>query len=247
MLTRKVIFLLVITVSISTITSCSGPPPSSAPNPAEGTFASLAKRILEDNYTRQPTQATDLGIHTHDSELEDYSRAGVDRELAALRQFRTELAAITATSLSLDPQLDREQLLHAIDSRILTREVIRPWAKDPDTYSSGLTNTAYIMIKRNFAPAETRLRALIAREKLMPAALAEARKNLDNPPRIYTEIAIEQIDGNIDFFKTAVTGAFKDVKDQDLMAQFTAANNAVIAALGEYKKWLQQDLLPRSK
>ena len=55
-----------------------------------------------------------------------------------------------------------------------------------DTYSSGLTNTAYIMIKREFAPPDERLRKLIAREKAMPAALAEARKNLDNPPRIYT-------------------------------------------------------------
>ena len=35
----------------------------------------------------------------------------------------------------------------------------------------------------------------------MPNALAEARKNLDNPPRIYTEIAIEQLDGNRDFFE----------------------------------------------
>ena len=101
-------------------------------------------------------------------------------------------------------QLDREQLLHAIDSRLLTLEVVRPWARDPDTYSSGLTNTAYIMIKRAFAPPEERLRQLIAREKAMPAALAEARKNLENPPRIYTEIAIEQIDGNRGFFQTAV-------------------------------------------
>ena len=133
MLTGKVILSLIIAVSISVVLACSGPPPSAAPNPAEATLASLAKRILEDTYTRQPTQSTDLGIHTHDSELEDYSRAGVDRELAALRQFRTELAAINPTSLSQDPQLDREQLLHAIDSRILTRDVIRPWAKDPDT------------------------------------------------------------------------------------------------------------------
>ena len=247
MLTRKVILPILTAISISTITACSGPPPASAPNPAEGTLDNLAKRILEDTYKRQPTQATYLGIHTHDTELEDYSRAGVDAELAALRQFRTELAAIDPTTLSLGPQLDREQLLHAVDSRILSRDVIRSWAKDPDTYSSGLTNTAYIMIKRNFAPLDTRLRELIAREKLMPGALAEARKNLDNPPRIYTEIAIEQIDGNRDFFKTAVPGAFTEVKDKDLMTQFTAANNAVIAALDDYKKWLQQDLLPRSK
>ena len=80
----------------------------------------------------------------------------------------------------------------------------------------------------------------------MPAALAEARKNLENPPRIYTEIAIEQLDGNRDFFKTAVAAAFPDVKDKALLAEFKQANDAVIAALGDYKKWLQNDLLKRS-
>ena len=52
------------------------------------------------------------------------------------------------------------------------------------------------MIKRAYAPPDERLRLLIAREKAMPAALAEARKNLDNPPKISTQIAIEQLDGS---------------------------------------------------
>ena len=167
-------------------------------------------------------------------------------EVAAARQFRDRAAAIDATTLSPANQLDREQLLLAIDSRVLTLETVRPWARDPDSYSSGLTNTAYIMIKRAFAPPEERLRQLVAREKAMPATLAEARKNLDNPPRIYTEIAIEQIDGNRDFFRTAVASAFPTVTDKALLAEFKQANDAVIAAFDDYKKWLQSDLLTRS-
>ena len=82
----------------------------------------------------------------------------VDDSVASARQFRERVAAIDAASLSLERQLDREQLLRAIDSRLLTLETVRPWAVDPDSYSSGLTRTAYIMIKRNFAPPEERLR-----------------------------------------------------------------------------------------
>jgi hypothetical protein len=102
------------------------------------------------------------------------------------------------------------------------------------------------MIKRNFAPPEERLRQLIAREKAMPAALAEARTNLQNPPRVYTEIAIEQMDGNRGFFETAVASAFPTVTDKALLTEFKQVNGAVIAALVEYKTWLQSDLLPRS-
>ena len=217
------------------------------PQPAQAAIASgdtafneVAHLYLEDLYTRQPTQATFLGIHKYDDQLEDYSRQAVTDAVAAARQVRNRVTAIDAKTLSADNQLDREQLLHAIDSRLLTLEVIRPWAKDPDTYSSGLTNTAYIMIKRNFAPPEQRLRQLIAREKMMPAALAEARKNIENPPRVYTEIAIEQIDGNRGFFSNAVATAFPEVTDKALLAEFKTANDAVIAAFGDYKKWLQE-------
>jgi uncharacterized protein (DUF885 family) len=102
------------------------------------------------------------------------------------------------------------------------------------------------MIKREFAPADQRLRQLIAREKAMPAALAEARRNLESPPKIYTQIAIEQLDGNRAFFKDAVPAAFKDVKDPALLEEFKKANDGVVQALADYKKWLEADLLKRS-
>ncbi len=228
--------------------SCNrAPAPGQKPHESQDAdFKSAVHDVLEDLYRRSPTQATYLGIHKYDDRLEDYSHQAVRDEVAAWRQFRDRVNAIDPASLALDNQLDREQLLHAIDSRLLTDEVIRPWAKNPDIYSSGLTNTAYVMIKRAFAPPDERLRELIAREKAMPAALAEARKNLDNPPRILAEIAIQQLDGNADFFKTAVPAAFTAIKDEPLLDEFRKTNATVVAALGEYKKWLQDDLLKRS-
>jgi len=227
---------------------------SRQPAPAQKTtesrdaeFTNIAHEVVEDLYKRQPTQATFLGIHKYDDRLEDYSRQAVTDQIAAWRKFRDRVNAIDQASLNAENQLDREQLLHAIDSVLLTQDVVRPWAKNPDIYSSGMTNTAYIMIKREFAPPEQRLRELVAREKAMPAALAEARKNLENVPQIYTEIAIEQLDGNRDFFETAVPGAFGSVKDKVLLDEFKETNAAVVAALGDYKKWMQDDLLKRSK
>ena len=240
------ISLLSATLSFTGCGSSQPQPSRTAVPPGDSAFNEVAHSYLEDIYRRQPTQATFLGIHKYDDQLEDYSRQAVMDATASARQFRDRLTAVDPKTLSAANQLDREQLLHAIDSRLLTLEVVRPWAKDADSYSSGLTNTAYIMIKRTFAPPERRLRLLIAREKAMPAALAEARKNLENPSRIYTDIAVEQIDGNRGFFQTAVASAFPDVTDKALLAEFKDANDAVIAAFGEYKKWLQEDLLKRS-
>src|SRR5207244_10108176 len=75
----------------------------------------------------------------------------------------------------------------------------------------------------------------------------QAREVLLNPPKIYTEIAIDQLPGNADFFAKDVPDAFKDVKDAALLAEFKRSNDGAIAALKDYQSWLQKELLPRSK
>ncbi|HUZ04553.1 MAG TPA: DUF885 domain-containing protein, partial [Acidobacteriaceae bacterium] len=116
----------------------------------------------------------------------------------------------------------------------------------PDTYSSGIANSAFTIMERDYAPAGVRLAALIQREKQMPAALLAARTNLLNPPKIYTEIALEQLPGIIHFFQQDVPAAFTTVKDPKLLAEFHTSNAAVIAALTSYQQWVQVDLLPKS-
>jgi uncharacterized protein (DUF885 family) len=246
------LFRILPAAALAFAAACGSPQPSLQQAPAPQTpsgdaaFTALAGEYLEDLYKRQPTLATFLGVHKYDQTLDDYSRQAVTDGVAAARAFRQRVSTTDGAALSPSNQLDREQLLRAIDGRILALETIRPWARDPDSYSSGITNTAYLMIKRAYAPPAERLKLLVAREKQMPAALLEARKNLDNPPKILTEIAIEQIDGSREFFKTAVAGAFPDVKDKALVDEFTAANGAVMIALADYKKWLEADLLKRS-
>ena len=220
---------------------------ASTANSGDAAFRALAKDAIDDFMRRNPSTATDLGIHTYDSQLDDVSQNGIAAQSKALAEFRSRVAGIDPSSLSLDAQLDREQLLHAFDAGILANDRVRQWAKNPDVYSSVITNAAYVIMKRPYAPAADRLKALVAREKRMPAALEEARRNLTNPPAIYTQIALEQIDGNVSFFKNDVVAAFDDVKDASLRAEFQKSNDAVIAALGEYKKYLKDTLEPASK
>jgi len=228
--------------------SCRSTPPPQPPVPGSGDarFSTLTTFILKARYVRHPSTATDLGIHAYDSVLDDVSQQAIADETGELSSFRGKLAEIDPATLTLDRQLDREQLIRAMDAGILKNTVIRQWAQDPDFYSSGITNAAYVIMKRKYAPAETRLRALIAREKRMPAFLDEGRRNLTSPVKVFTEIAIEQIDGNIGFFKNDVTAAFADVRDPALVAEFRRTNGDVMTALAAYRNFLRTDVLPRA-
>jgi len=120
------------------------------------------------------------------------------------------------------------------------------WQRTPDMYSSGITGSAFVIMSRNYASQDDRLRSLIARERQMPAVFAAARANLVNPPKLYTEIAIQQLPGISSFFESDVPAAFKDVKNKKLLAEFHVSNARVLAELKNYGEFLQREVLPKS-
>jgi uncharacterized protein (DUF885 family) len=239
------ILLFVLLASISSMIfaqASSGSPSQSNPE-----WNKLVDEFFEGYFKFSPTQGTASGFHQYDSALEDYSKKGVDDQIAFSKDFLARLDKFNIKQLSLEERQDYELVVNNLRSVLLDLENIRAWEKNPDIYSSGLTSSAFTIMSRNFAPPEDRLRSLIAREKQMPAALAAGKNNLKNPPHIYTEIAIQQLPGNIDFFKHDVPEAFANVKDQKLLAEFKFSNDAVIAALQDYQKFLETNVLPVSK
>ncbi|HEX7959305.1 MAG TPA: DUF885 domain-containing protein [Terriglobales bacterium] len=210
-------------------------------------FAKLADRYFDELYFKYyPTAGTAAGFHQYDTRLEDYSRKSIDSQINALKQFRTQVESVQLIPGSQEEQSDRDLVLADINSKLLSLENIRQWETNPDLYSSGITNSAFLIMSRKFASPDERLKSLIAREKQMPAVFDAAKQNLKNPPRIYSEIALEQLPGIVSFFQKDVPNAFKEAKDQATIQEFQKTNQQVISALEAYQKWIKDDLLPRS-
>jgi uncharacterized protein (DUF885 family) len=161
--------------------------------------------------------------------------------------MQAKLAAFDKSKLGEDDAADLQILQDTIRARFLELREIQMWRKDADEYTADSTESIFQIMKRNFAPQEERLRSVIAREKLIPKVFEAARKNLNNPPRVYTEVAIEQLPGVIGFFKEDVPKAFSEVSDEKLLAEFKKTNQAVIEALGKYQAFLEKTVLPASK
>ena len=239
--------IAIVLIGLAGIIGCSR---NTAPPPPPDSSAAL--RSIADEYFDQvyfhyaPSNGTSDGFHQYDTQLEDYSRAAVDRQNADLQRFEARFDAIPAGQLDLTSQGDRELLLGNIHGTLLGLNTIRLWEKNPDQYSSGIANAAFVLMERDFASPDDRLRSLIAREKQMPAALEAAHQNLKNPPHIYTEIALEQLPDIIAFFQSDVPKAFEQARNQQLRNDFAQANSAVITALKNYQSWLRDGVLPNS-
>ncbi len=207
---------------------------------AQSAFDHLVDQYFNEDFHLNPSFATSSGIHKpYDAQLEDYSRAGIEKQIALDNKYLPLFEQMPQSD-------DRDWMISHLHADLLANQSIRQWEKNPDIYSSGPTGSIFSLISRKFAPPEERLRDVIAREKQIPAVLQAARANLRNPPKIYTEIALEQLPGIQSFFENDVPAAFTSVKDPALLQQFHRTNQATIQDLKQYEQWVRTDLLPQS-
>jgi uncharacterized protein (DUF885 family) len=213
-------------------------------------FNTIANEYLKGYYSFNPSAATAAGLHEYDSRLETRSREAVGREVSRLRDVLNLLARINAAVLPEETRYDYLVLTSHARGQLLELQDIRAWQHDPNVYNRLISESVDSILKRNYAPIEQRLNSVLAREREVARLLGEARANLEIPPRIYTETALAQARGSIDYFSRVVPQMIERAGGSSLnaarKAEFETANNGVITALRSFIEWLERDLLPRS-
>jgi uncharacterized protein (DUF885 family) len=228
------------------------PAPSAAPLPAapapdadDAAVEAAEKAYVDLLVATAPEGATGLGIHTRDTELDDYTLAGVEasleKEEAMLASLQQQFAA---PHVSISKKVDLELLEHKLAVGVRYEREVRPLERDPQAYLSVLS-TLFGMVVREYAPAVDRARAVRERLEKVPAVLAAAKTNLKNPPRIWTEVAIEASHEAPAFLDEVK--AFFDASLTDDPVRTARALAGAHAAFADYAKFLEHDLLPRSK
>jgi uncharacterized protein (DUF885 family) len=215
-------------------------------------------RLVDDyfaaRFAYRPSEATAAGLHDRDHQLEDLSKSRAERRIDELSQFQKRLLDLKSakasqeTKLAADDVIDLAFLEGQIEAELIDLKVIREWERNPMIYAGLPGNAVDLLIKRDFAPAPERLRAVIDREKAIPAVFAAARANLKEPPREFTDLAIRMAKGSVGFFEGPVAAWARQAanQDKDLFAAFDSANNGVIEAVRKFAAWLEAELKPRS-
>jgi uncharacterized protein (DUF885 family) len=144
-------------------------------------FHELVDAYFDDYFKANPSQATNVGFHQYDRQLEDFSLAAHQHNRRKLLEYLAAFQAINPGALSLLERDDREIMIATIHSLLLEEERVQQWRKNPDAYSGAVTSSIFSIMKRDFAPAADRLRSVIEREKEIPRVLQQARAVLRNP------------------------------------------------------------------
>ncbi|MFL5244391.1 MAG: DUF885 domain-containing protein [Gemmataceae bacterium] len=212
-------------------------------------FADFVDEYFDAYFAWNPSTGTSVGLHQYDRKLENNSAKAVAKRIQEVKGLQQRLEKLRKGKLPSSETIDAEILAGQMQSELLDLETVRNWTKNPINYIMTPAGSVDGLMKRNFAPASERLRAVVARLKATPAMYEAMRANTENPPREFTDLAIRVGQGSIGFYRDTVGAWAKEAagKDANLLKEFDDANAEVVKSLDEAVAWMKKDLLPRSK
>lgn len=220
-------------------------PATAAATNEDARFEAFGDRVVDGFLKIDPVSATQLGDHRYDALLADVSAAG----RAARRDFAerslAQLAKFDARKLSREHQVDAILLKDSLNYLIFSNDRLQDWAWDPLTYSAG--TALFTLTSREFAPLPVRLRSATGRLEALPRFLQQARESLSpaRVPLIHAQTASKQNPG-LNELIDGILAQKSALKGADLQRLERAAA-AAKAAVAEYQRWLDKELIPKAK
>ena len=224
--------------------ACCGSAHASA---ADDAFEILAQKYLNELTQISPVNATLLGDHRADEQLDDVSAAARKRAIESYKAHLDDMAVIDRESLSRANQVDLEILRNELESSLWSVETLQEWAWNPLVYVNLSGSAIYGLVARDFAPLETRLRSAAARLEQLPRFLMQAREAIEpaRVPKIHAETAVRQNPGLVSIIETMIVPDLVAV-DSEVQERLNAAIETANDAIAEHQTWLEEELMPRA-
>lgn len=201
--------------------------------------------LVEDRFRRlvraDPILATGLGLHEHDDELGDPSRAALLDEIAADRAHLGAVEALDPAALSPSARFERDLEIHNLQLTGCEAAEVRIWERRSfalDTVGTGL----FLLFARDHAPLAERLAAIAGRLEGIPAYLDASKDRADGPQvRLWQGLEIEaagELPSLFDELLTAAVSALEPAERRRLTRAVETAKTSVVA----YADWLRGTL-----
>lgn len=224
------------------------PAPPRAPTESDIAFETISQRYLDQMTALTPVNATALGDHRFDDQLDDVSVAGYDRRAALAHELLMQVQALDPAELSREHQVDARLLTSELQYQVWRIEKLAEWRWNPLVYTEIAGNSIYLLMARDFAPLPERLRNVGARLAALPRFLERVRQSLvpARVPKIHAETAIKQNTGIISLLDELVVPRLDALPDQD-QANLKAAIARARSAVNQHQLWLEKKLLPEAR
>jgi Bacterial protein of unknown function (DUF885) len=235
-------FLVVAGLSALLLSACTRAPektvataPATAVRPDWPAFAAA---FIEQRFKADPSFAVQSGRHEFDGQMPDWSRAGIEADVAQLRATLEELQRFDPAALPPAQRFERAYLEWVIDTQIYWEASAEFPFRNPAWYIDKLDPSMYLT--RDYAPLEQRLRGFLGYLRAVPRLASDIRNNLRTPlPRAFIEHGMLGFSGYASFFRVDVPPLFAQVKDEGFRRELGEAAEYAARAMDQLSGWLE--------
>jgi len=214
-------------------------PALAAPISADARLDAVAEQYFATEWQLDPVRASLAGHHDGDDRLGDFTETGFARRIAFARRTLRELVTIDFGDLSPEHDDDAEMLRSHLELQLMAIDERRVWRHDPSLYLRIAATGAQSLLDRDYAPAPLRVRALVARERAIPAMLESALRQIDDVDPATAEVARATLGGTVAYFSGPVADVASGLGNPQLAGDLAASNAAVVAALRTFAAGLE--------
>jgi len=195
-----------------------------------------------------PIAASAQGYHSHngkdfDTALDDVSRSAVDARRSYLSVFHLRLAEVNQGSLSPEDRADYDTIQDLIAYELFELDIAQSWRHNPTIYVEAIGSALFNPYVLNYAAPAERARHIIARLEKLPAFLDQANRNLSAAPAVWTKVARQENQGNIELVDKTLRSFVPD----DQRAAYDRAATTALVALKSFDAWLGDTLPARTR
>jgi uncharacterized protein (DUF885 family) len=159
------------------------------------TGVAMLHKIADDYYTwrneNYPVRSSDAGLHTWDNKLTDYSPGKIAERAQHVRSLLEKARAMKIDNWSKDDRIDGVLFRAQLENVDFQDRVLKFERTDPQVYVGECTNAVFSLLKKEYDTPRNRALAATARLQQMPAMLKQSLSNLQNPVKLYAQLAIQ--------------------------------------------------------
>jgi uncharacterized protein (DUF885 family) len=203
-------------------------------------FHTVAEAAVDALLELAPEEATALGDHRFDDRVSDRSLAGAEASVRRLRASQRELESVDQTALDPESRLDAAMLANELALRIFIVDELHEPSWNPLVYNPG--DGLFSLLVQQTQPAETRLRGVCGRLEAIPAVVDLALRQLESPPHVHVETALQQHPGVVHLVQGEVDRLVAEVADPALRARVARAQERALTAWEKLGRHLEDRL-----
>jgi uncharacterized protein (DUF885 family) len=218
--------------------------PLSAQTPTPATPASLqalARSYYAWRDSSNPVSSSDQGLHTWDDRLTDFTMPAVLARRRHVTELLARVGAMRTAAWARDDRIDWLLFRAQLEGMAFFDRVMQNEETNPQVYVGECSNAIFSLLKKDYASHATRARAALARLRAMPALLAQGRRNLVRPVRLYAQLAIDAARSGDDLFTRSLMTLADSLSDAE-RGELVGARDSAVLALHGFADWLASRL-----